>query len=123
MSDNPCIAAVARILRSNEPLGALATILFDHYSALSLDNERSAFTIALIGELLVYHARQSETAPSKVSEGGGAAAREKMMVTIDMIGAGIEVYRSWNPAIDDPETMIAAVFMAMRDSYFSRNSS
>ena len=61
MSGNACIPAVARLLNSNEPLSALATILFDHYSALPSNAERSAFVIALIGELLVARARHETT--------------------------------------------------------------
>ena len=62
-------------------------------------------------------------APEAKVEGDGAPTREKMMVTIDMIGAGIEVYRAWRPDAEDAETMVAAVFMAMRDAYFGRSSS
>jgi hypothetical protein len=90
MSDNPCIAAVARILGSNEPPSALATILFDHYSALSSDNERSAFTIALIGELMICRARQSmpEAAGLGLSEGHGAPEIE---ITEDMAAVGAAI--------------------------------
>jgi hypothetical protein len=41
------------MLRSAEPPGALATILFEHYRSLSSNDERAAYVIALIGELLV----------------------------------------------------------------------
>jgi hypothetical protein len=67
MSENPCIATIARILGSTEPSGALATILFEHYNALSMDSERRAFVVALIGELLVKHAlltRRPATLPN-----------------------------------------------------------
>jgi hypothetical protein len=57
MENNPCISAVACLLSSNEPPSALATILFDHYTALSSIEERSAFAVAIIGELLVARAR------------------------------------------------------------------
>jgi hypothetical protein len=57
MSDNPSIAAVARLLDCNEPQGSLATILFDHYAALSSEGDKSAYVIAIIGELLVAKAR------------------------------------------------------------------
>ena len=53
MSGNPCIAAISRLFASQEPASSLATILFEHYSALSCPAERNAFVIALIGELLV----------------------------------------------------------------------
>jgi hypothetical protein len=85
MSNNPCIAAVARILGSNEPFGALATILFNHYTALPSTEERNAFASALIGELLVAKSRVSLLATSEVSEGGGAPEIE---ITPEMIEAG-----------------------------------
>jgi hypothetical protein len=72
MSDNPCIAAVARILGSNEPPGALATILFNYYTALSSIEERNAFAIAIIGGLLVRKSRASLAAHLEESEGDGA---------------------------------------------------
>jgi hypothetical protein len=50
---NPCIPILAPLLASNESPGALATIIFDHYTALSSNSEKDAFVIALIGELLV----------------------------------------------------------------------
>jgi hypothetical protein len=67
MPDNPCFAAVAHLLNSGEPPGALATILFDHYNALSSSHEQGAFVIALIGELLVSRARICGTQTSNLS--------------------------------------------------------
>jgi len=57
MVDNPCIPAIARLLQSSEPPSALATILFEHYRALSSNEESAAYVIALIGELLVVRSR------------------------------------------------------------------
>jgi hypothetical protein len=58
MVDNPCIPAIARLLRSHEPPGALAKTLFEHYDALPSNDEKAAYVIALIGELLVVRAKQ-----------------------------------------------------------------
>lgn len=103
MSENPCIAAIARILRSNETPSALATILFEHYSALSSSNEQSAFVIALIGELLVTRARGANVLESEI--------------TSEMIAEGAEAYLLRDTeSLEVPEKTAISIYLAMEEA-------
>jgi len=53
MITNLHIPAIGRILRSGEAAGSMASVLYSHYSAILSEDERKAFVVALIGELLV----------------------------------------------------------------------
>jgi hypothetical protein len=101
MPDNPCIPVVARILGANDPPSTMATILFEHYETCTSNREKTAFVIAIIGEVLMARTRSAQ--PS---------ATANMGITPEMIEAGIRELSLFD-FFDPGEWVVHAVYVAM----------
>ena len=59
MSIYPYSLEIGRMLAKDRANASRAEMMFDRYTALPLEQEREAFVLALVAELLVNHTRLS----------------------------------------------------------------